>query len=94
MNKFVKKDVVDLIAGDFNYTKKDVAVVIDEVINFITTKVADGDEVFLNGLGTFRSVDRSARIGRNPKTGESMNIAASRSIKFAPASAFKKIVKS
>ena len=59
----------------------------------IAARVAAGDEVSIGGFGKFTVAERSARTGRNPQTGETMQIAASKAPKFSAASAFKTAVK-
>ncbi len=60
------------------------------VIESIKSSVTKSKVVQLIGFGTFKVVNRSARIGVNPKTGEKIKIAASKSVKFSPGSDFKK----
>ena len=60
------------------------------VINSIRTGVKKGKAVQLIGFGTFKVVNRKARTGINPKTGDKIKIAASKSVKFTPGSDFKK----
>ena len=65
---------------------------LEAVIASITNAVAGGDKVTVPGFGTFESRERSARTGRNPQTGETMEIAASKAPAFKPAAAFKNAV--
>ena len=62
---------------------------LDAVLNSIVKGVKKDKKVQIIGFGTFEVKKRAARIGRNPKTGESMKIAASKSVGFKPSSAFK-----
>ena len=55
----------------------------------IAEALAGGDEVSISGLGKFDAADRPARTGRNPKTGETVEIAARRAPRFKPAKALK-----
>ena len=64
--------------------------VLDAVIEGISDALAKGDSVALAGFGTFDVRHRAARTGRNPQSGETMEIAASTSAGFKPASALKK----
>jgi DNA-binding protein HU-beta len=62
---------------------------VDNIFDRITTAVQKGDEVALFGFGKFKVAERGARKGRNPRTGEVVKIAASKTLKFTPASALK-----
>lgn len=62
---------------------------LNAVIEAIKTGVKKGKAVQLIGFGTFKVVNRKARTGINPKTGQKIKIAASKSVKFVPGSAFK-----
>lgn len=80
------KSVTSKIEGA---TQKDIAIVIDTVVETIKETVADGEKVSIAGFGNFDAVERAARTGRNPKTGETIEIKASKSPKFKAAKAFK-----
>ncbi len=64
--------------------------VVEATIEAISDELAAGGEVALAGFGKFSVSHRAARQGRNPSTGETINIAASKAAKFSPASALKK----
>jgi len=66
---------------------------VEAVIGGITTTLAAGDSVSLVGFGTFSVVDRAARTARNPRTGATINVAASKAPKFKPGKALKDAVK-
>ena len=70
-------------------TQKDVAVIVDTVLETIVNTVASGEKVSLAGFGNFEVAERAARTGRNPQTGEEMTIAASKSPKFKAGKALK-----
>lgn len=88
-----KNELIDAIAGETGFTKADTGRFIDAFVNHVTAAVASGDKVALVGFGTFQSAKRAAKSGRNPKTGETMQIPASVSPKFAPGATFKAKVK-
>ena len=73
-------------------TQKDIAVVVDTIIETIVEAVASGEKVAITGFGTFDVAERAERQGRNPKTGEAMTIAASKAPKFKAAKSFKDAV--
>ena len=66
--------------------------VLNTTVSVITETVAKGDKIQIAGLGTFEVAERAAREGRNPATGETMNIPAKKVPKFKAAKAFKDIV--
>jgi len=78
------------ITGDI--TKKAAKEQIEAVIALVTAELAQGNTVRLNNLGTFSVVDRDARTGRNPKTGEALEIAASKAVKFKATTSLKATV--
>ncbi len=74
-------------------TKKEAQAAVDCVLSSITKALGKGDSVSLIGFGTFKVVDRKARKGRNPQTGEEIYIAASKVPKFVAGKALKEAVK-
>ena len=88
--KVVKKTVSETLEG---VTAKDTAVFVDATIKAIQDAVVAGDKVFIAGFGTFETVERAAREGRNPLTGEPLHIEASKAPKFKAGKAFKDAVK-
>ena len=63
---------------------------VDSIFEAIASELANGGEVAVSGFGKFSVSNRSAREGRNPATGETIQIAASKAAKFSAASALKK----
>lgn len=82
-------DLADHIAEAHAITKADARKIVDGVIAAIAEAAAKGDEVALNGFGKFKVKHSPARQGRNPSTGERIDIAASKKLTFAPAKALK-----
>lgn len=78
---------------EIEVTKKDLGIIVEGVLKTIQDEVVAGGKVQLVGFGTFESVERAARDGRNPLTGEAMKIAASKAPKFKAGKAFKDAVK-
>ena len=64
-------------------------IAVNTVFNEIAKSVAAGDEAHIDNFGTFKSVDKSERTGRNPRTGESITIAAHKDVVFKAAKALK-----
>lgn len=78
---------------DINASKKDLTTIVDGVIKSITDELIAGGKVQLVGFGTFEVVERAAREGRNPLTGKSLHIEASKAPKFKAGKALKDAVK-
>lgn len=87
-----KTELIEAIASRTDMTKTDVDKVISSLVDVITDALAGGDKVSLKGFGIFEVRARDARIGRNPRTGETMEIAASKVPAFKASSALKKVV--
>lgn len=87
-----KTELIEAIASRTDMTKTDVDKVVSSLVDVITDALADGDKVSLKGFGIFEVRARDARIGRNPRTGETMEIAASKVPAFKASSALKKAV--
>jgi len=79
-----KGDLVNMVAEEANLTKSQAADAVNCVIDCIGGTLKDGDKVSLVGFGTFTVNRRNARTGRNPKTGEAIQIAAKNVVKFKP----------
>lgn len=77
-----KNELVDAVATATELKKSDAARAVDSVFEAITNALKQGDEVRLVGFGTFSVASREASEGRNPRTGEKIQIAASRQAKF------------
>jgi DNA-binding protein HU-beta len=88
-----KSDFVDKVAAEAGLSKKDAGSAVDAVISTIETTLKSGDEVSFTGFGKFHVAKRGAREGRNPRTGETMQIAASNVPRFTAGSGLKKAVK-
>src|SRR6478609_7234985 len=87
-----KNDLIEHIAQEFELTKTYARDIIDNVFDTISASVQQGDEVSIFGFGKFKLVERKARKGRNPQTGEAIKIAASKNVKFEQAKAMKELV--
>ena len=77
-----KTELVEKVAQGTGLSKADVGRVLDEAFSEIRRAVDGGETVALRGFGTFRISERSARKGRNPQTGEEIDIPASRNLAF------------
>jgi DNA-binding protein HU-beta len=84
-----KGDLIERIAEQTELPKKHIAMVLDVAVDEITEAVAGGDKVTLVGFGSFERRDRKEREGRNPKTGETMVIPATKVPAFSAGKGFK-----
>jgi DNA-binding protein HU-beta len=75
---------VDTVSGKTDMKKSDASKAVDAVFDAIAEALKGGDEVRLVGFGTFSVASRAASEGRNPRTGEKIQIAASKQAKFKP----------
>lgn len=87
-----KAELIDAVADSADLSKSDAGNAIDAVLGAIESALAKGDSVSLIGFGTFSVSNRAARTGRNPRTGETIQIAASRAAKFKAGKALKDAV--
>ena len=87
-----KSELVDSISDGARLSKADAERALNAMLDAVQGTVASGDKVTLPGFGSFSTSQRSARIGRNPRTGEPVQIAASKGVKFSPGAAFKSAV--
>ncbi len=87
-----KKMLIDVVSEKLGTTKKDAGAALDAIVEAIIEAVAEGQEVSISGFGKFGVSERAEREGRNPATGESIVIPASKSPKFKAATAFKTAV--
>ena len=87
-----KSDLVDEVSRVLK-TKKDAQLAVDCVLSSVIKTLEKGGSVSLVGFGTFKVAERKARKGRNPQTGEEINIAASKVPKFVSGKALKEAVK-
>ncbi len=88
-----KSDFVDKVATQSGLSKKDAGTAVDAVLSTIEGALKAGDDVSFTGFGKFHVASRGAREGRNPRTGETMTIAASKVPRFTAGSGLKKAVK-
>jgi len=87
-----KTELIDAIAAECDLSKVAAQRALESVLNNVTKAVSNGDAVQLVGFGTFASGNRAERTGRNPRTGEEIKIAASKTVKFTAGKAFKDAV--
>ena len=87
-----KAELIDAVASGTELSKNDATRATDAVLDNIIKALGEGDQVTLVGFGTFSVRERAARTGRNPQTGETIQIKASKSPGFKAGKAFKDAV--
>jgi DNA-binding protein HU-beta len=87
-----KSELIDAVAEGADISKAAAGRAIDAMVDAVTGALKSGDQVNLIGFGTFLVRDRAARTGRNPRTGETINIAASKAPSFKAGKALKDAV--
>ena len=88
-----KQELINAIADETGLSKKDTESTINSFVNVVSNTLADKDKVQLIGFGTFEARERSARKGKNPQTGEVIDIPASIAPAFKAGKALKDKVK-
>lgn len=88
-----KTELVAAVATKAELSKKDADAAVKAVIDAVTEALADGEKVALVGFGTFDVKKRAARTGKNPRTGETIKIAAAKVPTFKAGAALKDAVK-
>lgn len=88
-----KQHLVEAVARNAGVTKAEAARVVEAVIKSVTDALAAGEKVTVTGFGTFEVRQRAARMGRNPQTGETIQIPAQRTPAFRAGKSLKDAVK-
>ena len=84
-----KKQLVNKIASTMSQSKADAERMFDTITQIILDCLKNDEAVKIAGFGTYKVAKRKARVGRNPRTGEQIQIAASQKVKFLPAKGLK-----
>ena len=87
-----KAQFIAALAPHFNDSKKEAAHAVEIIFDTITRTMSKGEDVMINDFGKFKKVDRKARMGRNPFTGETIKIKASKKARFLPAKGLKDVI--
>ncbi|WP_313453230.1 HU family DNA-binding protein [Stutzerimonas nitrititolerans] len=88
-----KQELIEQVAFASDLTKSQAKKAVEAVTAVIQDALADGQAVNITGFGVFETTTRSARIGRNPATGASLDVPASRGVRFRPGKPLKDAVK-
>ncbi len=84
-----KTELIEALATATGEPQAAMARTLEALIDIVTREVAAGGEVAITGFGSFKGSARAERTGRNPRTGEALTIAASKSVKFVPGATLK-----
>lgn len=84
-----KTDLIEKLYVDYNCTKKDAEILVNAVFDTIHDALVAGDKVSISRFGTFEVRERSAKVCKNPKTGEPIEVAASKAPAFKPSKTLK-----
>lgn len=87
-----KADLVERVAKETDMTKKDAEKLVEVIFESIVSTLNQGEKIELRGFGSFRVRERNARKGRNPKTGEPVDIPAKRVAYFKPGKDLKELI--
>ena len=88
-----KAELINSVAASADVSKKEAEAVVSATFDAITAALKDGDKVQLVGFGSFEVKERPARVGRNPRTGESMTYPACKVPVFKPGKALKDAIR-
>ena len=89
-----KIDIIDYVAEKCNFSKKDATDLVESVFETIKDTLATGENVKISGFGNFVLRDKKARMGRNPQTGEAMEISSRRVLTFKVSQVMKEAINS
>ena len=87
-----KADLIDIVSTRLGHTKRDVSDIVEAFIEETKRAVVKGEKVAVSGFGVFEASARKARLGRNPRTGETVKIKATKLPKFRAGAEFKAVV--
>jgi DNA-binding protein HU-beta len=87
-----KAELIDAVAARLGKSKREVADTVEAFLDETRKAVVRGEKVAVSGFGVFESQARKARLGRNPRTGETVKIKATKLPKFRPGAEFKAVV--
>src|SRR6202030_3707178 len=87
-----KADLIDEVSGLVELTRKDSEVVVETIFDSIVRSLRAGDKIEMRGFGSFRTGQRKPRVGRNPKTGDRVDVPAKKIPFFKPSKELKDLV--
>ncbi len=87
-----KADLVEKICLKTGFTKKESAEIVESVFDFVKSTLESGENIKIAGFGNFEIKEKATRRGRNPQTGQALDISARRVLMFKPSSVLKKSI--
>ncbi|TYO96799.1 integration host factor subunit alpha [Geothermobacter ehrlichii] len=87
-----KADIVENVSTRAGLTQKDAAEAVEEVLELIKSTLTQGEDVKITGFGKFQVRNKQSRVGRNPHTGEQIEISARRVLVFKPSPSLKELL--
>jgi len=87
-----KTQLIQMLADRTGQSKKDAASYLEALVETLTAQLKKGEKINITGLGIFKVADRKAREGRNPRTGETIQIPASKKLRFTASKVLKEAV--
>ena len=87
-----KADLIDEVSQQVELTRKDSEVIVETIFDSIVRSLRAGDKIEIRGFGSFRTRQRRGRVGRNPKTGEKVEVPAKKIPFFKPSKELKDLV--
>ena|SRR5438270_8201775 len=87
-----KADLIEEVSKIVELTRKDSEVVVETIFDSIVRSLRTGDKIEIRGFGSFRTRERKSRVGRNPKTGEKVEVPAKKIPFFKPSKELKDVV--
>ena len=87
-----KKDLTNALSESIGKTKKESKEILEKILKVFKDTLSEGEPVKLVGFGTFQVVERKARKGRNPQTGEEIDIPAKKVVRFKPGKNLKELI--
>ena len=87
-----KADLIEEVSRVVELTRKESEVIVEAIFDSVVRSLRSGDKIEIRGFGSFRTRERQARIGRNPKTGERVEVPAKRIPYFKPSKELKDLV--
>lgn len=90
MGTMTKKDIIQKVHTNLGYSKKDSTVLVEQVFEIIKENLAQGGKIKISGFGSFAVKDKKAQKGRNPQTGDEIEIGARKVLSFKPSQVLRK----
>src|SRR5437016_5517227 len=87
-----KADLIDDVAGAVEMSRKDSEIIVETIFESIVKSLRSGDKIEIRGFGSFRTRQRDARVGRNPKTGARVEVPAKKIPYFKPSKELKDVI--